>query len=251
MEDMQVKFGLKNKDFEYIKNNKIDKIIIQSTRDPGFRFIVTDQRTISTLYDILSSAKAVTEKSSLDPDYTFEMYEGESNVYKFNYITGLENKDTGNLYSDNKTYIVSKRIDNDIISNLWNLRKPRDFQIVYYNSLMEVLKKYKSDIDKGGKIGIDFTQDIDVLKYIYSINLEQFKTDIKSVLPNADLVKNNKDDFDETITVKTIGYKTDKYRSMITVYNKKDQSEHKYYTGCDYDNSEWAIRVDTKAFEAK
>ena len=37
---------MKNNDFEYIKENKINKIIIQNTRDPGYRFIVTDKKEL-------------------------------------------------------------------------------------------------------------------------------------------------------------------------------------------------------------
>jgi hypothetical protein len=250
VEKLQIKFGLKNLDFEYIKQNKIDKIVIQSTRDLGFRFIVTDKRTIKELYDILSSSKKVDEKSSLEPDYIFEMYEGDETVYKFKYITGLEKKDAGNLYSEDNDniYIVSKRIDNDIIRNLWNLRKPREFEKVYYGSILAVLDTYKNEINKGGKIGIDISEDIDVAKYVFSTDLENFKEELKTRLNNVDLVNKNRDDFDILVTVKTQGYKSDKYRSVITVYNKKEKSEKKYYTGCKHENGDWEINVDIKAF---
>jgi hypothetical protein len=251
VEKLQIRFGLKNLDFEYIKQDKIDKIVIQSTRDLGFRFIVTDKRTIKELYDILSSSKKVDEKSSLEPDYIFEMYEGDETVYKFKYITGLEKTDAGNLYSDegDDIYIVSKRIDNDIIRNLWNLRKPREFEKVYYGSILKVLDTYKDEINKGGKIGIDISEDIDVAKYIFSTDLENFKDNLKAILSNAELVNKNRDDFDILVTVKTQGYKSDKYRSAITVHNNKEKSEQKYYTGCRHENGEWDINVNTKAFE--
>lgn len=251
VEDFKVKFGYKNLDFEYIQQNKVDKIIIQSTRDTGFKFIVTDKRTITDLYEILSTAKAVSEISTLEPDYTFEMYEGANTVHKFNYITGLEKRSVGNLYSDSKIYIVSKRIDNDIIRNLWNLRKPKEFEKVYYTSLLMVLEKFSTNINKGNRIGIDLSQDIDVLKYIFSTDLENFKKDLNSVMSNAELINKNKEDYDITITIKTQGYKIDKYRSMITVYNIKDKSEQKYYSGSRYENGEWTIRIGTEPFEAK
>lgn len=251
VEKLQIRLGLKNLDFEYIKQDKIDKIVIQSTRDLGFRFIVTDKRTIKELYDILSSSKKVDEKSSLEPDYIFEMYEGDATVYKFKYITGLDKTDAGNLYSDDgeDIYIVSKRIDNDIIRNLWNLRKPREFEKVYYGSILTVLDTYKAEINKGAKIGIDISEDLDVAKYIFSTDLENFKQSLKANISNAELVDKNRDDFDILVTVKTQGYKSDKYRSVLTVYNKKEKSEQKYYTGCRHENGEWDINVNTKAFE--
>jgi hypothetical protein len=249
VEEFKIKMGLKNLDFEYIKENKVDKIVIQSTRDPGFRFIVTDSKTIKELYNILTVAKVAQEKSSLDPDYVFEMYEGAGVVHKFNYVTGLEKKDVGNLYNDDKEYIVSKRIDNDIIKNLWNLRKPREFQKVYYGSILKILSSYKSEMNLNGKVGIVLSDDVEIAKYIFSMDLEGFKKDLKDELPNAELVSGNKEEYDVLITVKTLGYKSDKYRNMITVYNRQEKSEKKYYSGCVHENGDWTIRVGTKAFE--
>jgi hypothetical protein len=248
VEEFKIKMGLKILDFEYIKEKKVDKIIIQSTRDPGFRFIVTDSKTISDLYDILTVAKVANEKSSLEPDYIFEMYEGDT-VHKFNYVTGLEKKDVGNLYNDDKKYIVSKRIDNDIIKNLWNLRKPREFEKVYYGSFLQIINTYKSEMNLNGKIGIVLSDDVEVAKYIFSMDLERFKVDLNNEIPNAELALGNKEDYDVLITIKTLGYKADKYRNMITIYNKQDKSEKKYYSGCVHENGDWNIRVERKAFE--
>lgn len=241
--DMQVKFGWKNRDFEYIKENKIDKIIIQSTRDAGFRFIVTDKRTINALYDILSSAKVVSNESTLDPDYIFEMHEGADKIHKFKYIAGLDKEDAGNFYSDDKVYIVSKRIDNDIVRNLWNIRKPREFAVVYYDSILELLDKYNADINKGAKVGINLSDDIDVAKYILSTDLEDFKQELGSLLNNAELVSKNREEFDVLVTIKTYGYKSDVYKAIVYVQNKTEKSEQKYWIMNKHENGEWNINV--------
>lgn len=247
IEKAKIKMGLKNTDFEYIKNNKADKIIIQSTRDPGFRFIVTDKRTITNLYDILSSAKKVEKKSSLDSDYVFEIYEG-SLVHKFNYITGVDKKEYGNLYDENNTYIVSDRIDNDIISNMWNIRKPREFEKTYYGSIIAFLEQYGGSITRNSNnIGIDISSDIDVAKYILSMDLESFKKSLSETISGAKLVNKDRENFDVLITIKTQGYKTDVYKAVITVYDKKDKSEKKYYINNKHENGQWTIMVsDTK-----
>ena len=127
IDEMKVKAGLKNNDFEYIKQGKIETIVIQSTRDQGFRFTVTDKNVINEIYDVLSTAKTASKKSSLEPDYIFEMKEGNNKIHKFSYVTGLDKKDSGNFYSDNKTYIVSNRIDNNIISNYWKHKETKEF----------------------------------------------------------------------------------------------------------------------------
>ena len=171
LDSMKVKLGLKNNDFEYIKQNKIEKIVIQNTRDQGYRFVVTDKKAIQELYEILSSAKEVKEKSTLKPDYVFEMHEGHNKVHKFNYVAGLDKSNGGNLYSDDKIYIVSKRIDNDIIKNFWNIRIPKDFTDIYYNSILKTLNEYLKDTKSNKSIGINLDEDIDIAKFILSTDL--------------------------------------------------------------------------------
>lgn len=243
IDDMKLKMGLKNNDFEYIKDNKADKIVIQSTRDKGFRFIVTDKRTIQEMYDILSSAKKVQEKSVLDPDYVFEIYEG-STIHRFNYITGIDKNDYGNLYSDNSIYIVSKRIDYDIIRNLWNYRAPRDFKDTYYESIIEFLKKYGANITKNStNVGIDLSQDVEAAKYMLSMEIEDFKGELADTMSAAKLVNKDREKYDVLVTIKTQGYKTSVYKAIITVNDKKDNSETKYYVNNVYENGEWTIEV--------
>ncbi|WP_163192746.1 hypothetical protein [Clostridium thermarum] len=247
IDQLKLKVGLKNNDFEYIKDNKADKIIIQSTRDKGFRFIVTDKRTIRELYEILSSAKKVEQKSSLEPDYIFEIHEGGT-IHTFNYITGIDKNDYGNLYNEENTYIVSKRIDYDIIKNLWNYRAPREFKTTYYGSIISFLEQYGSNITKNSSnVGIDLSQDIEAAKYMLSLDIEEFKENLAETMSTAKLVEKNSDQFDVLVTVKTQGYKTTVYKAIITVYDKKDNSETKYYINNVHENGEWEIRVtDTK-----
>ncbi len=243
IDEAKLKMGLKNNDFEYIKQDKADKIIIQSTRDKGFRFIVTDKRTIKEMYDILSTAKKVQEKSALEPDYIFEIYEGSA-VHRFNYITGMDKNDYGNLYSEDSVYIVSKRIDYDIIRNLWNYRAPKDFKKVYYGSIIEFLKKYGAEITKNStNVGIDLSQDVDTAKYMLSTELEDFKSDLAKTMSGAKLVDKDKEKNDVVVAIKTQGYKTTVFKAIITVNDKKDNSEVKYYVNDVYDNSEWTIEV--------
>lgn len=247
VDELKLKVGLKNNDFEYIKDNKADKIIIQSTRDKGFRFIVTDKRTIRELYEILSSAKKVEQKSSLEPDYIFEIHEGGT-IHTFNYITGIDKNEYGNLYNEENTYIVSKRIDYDIIKNLWNYRAPREFKTTYYGSIIAFLEQYGSNITKNSSnVGIDLSQDIEAAKYMLSLEIEEFKENLAEIMSTAKLVQKNSEQFDVLVTIKTQGYKTTVYKAIITVYDKKDNSETKYYINNVHENGEWEIRItDTK-----
>ena len=61
--DISSKFvGSNNNDFEYIKENKVDKIVIQSTRDSGFRFLVKEKSVIDNIYSMLSKLKLLAKR---------------------------------------------------------------------------------------------------------------------------------------------------------------------------------------------
>lgn len=241
-DQIKVKIGIKNQDFEYIKQGRIKKITIQSTRDKSFRFVVTDEVAIKDLYEILSSAKEVDEKSTLEPDYIFEMYEGVNKIHKFSYIAGLDEKNGANLYSDDKSYIVSKRIDNDIIKNFWNIRKPINFEAVYYDSIIEVLDKHIKDEGKGEKILLDISEDNEATKFMLSTDLESFKEKLLKDF-NTVLLKDKETPYDKLITVKTEGYKSTIYKSSVTIKTNLDEKEKKYYVIAKYDKGTWKIET--------
>lgn len=247
---LEVKAGLKNTDFDYIKQGKVQKIVIQNTRDRGFRFVVTDEKSIQDLYSILSSAKHVSQKSSLEPDYIFEMYESANVVHKFNYVAGIDKKDGGNLYSGDSIYIVSDRIDNEIIKSLWNIRKPKDFEEVYYGAIIKYLQEYDKEFtDATGKsnpsIGININDDVDVSKFILSTDLEDFKSELQDKGINATLMNADDDGskYDIVMTMKTVGYKSTLYKSSADFYSNIDKSEKKLYSEYQIVNSIWQFNM--------
>ncbi|MDC4408302.1 hypothetical protein NQ665_18505, partial [Acinetobacter baumannii] len=54
IDNIKTKIGGENEYFEYLNTNKSDKISIQSIREPGFKLIVTDDKTIKDMYELLS-----------------------------------------------------------------------------------------------------------------------------------------------------------------------------------------------------
>lgn len=241
----KVKLGLKNEDFEYIKNNQVDKIVIQSTRDTGFRFVVTDKQTIEDMYGLLSSAKRTESKVALEPDYIFEVSIGEE-VKKFNYVVGVAEKSKGNFYDDDKSYSVSSRIDNDIIQNLSFVRKPREFENIYYKSITNVLQKEKDRlVDGDNNIGIDIFGDVECTKYMLSRDIQEFKKEATKAINNISIIKGNKQDFDVVITVRNQGYTAKTFKTNVTIENKKNHSSITYYVVGNYDTKSWVIKSDT------
>lgn len=237
-----VKLGLKNNDFEYIKENKVNQIIIQSTRDAGFRFVVTDKNAINDIYNIVSSGRIKESKSKLDADYIFDIYIGEE-VKSYKYVVSASDSDSGNFYDDEKAYLISKNLDDTIIKNLSFVRKPRDFEDIYYKCILDVLEEKKNSLKEDNKVGVNIAGDVDCLKYMFSIDLEQFKKDIDKILPGTTLVENNSDDFDTVITVKNRGYSSKVFKTTITVDDKKNKIYETYYVSAVYESKGWDIDI--------
>lgn len=241
--NVEVKLNLKNQKFDYIKQNRVDKIVIQSVRDSGFRFIVNDSKAIDDIYDILSDGSEVSQKSSLAPDYIFEIYTGDE-VKKYQYVVGENEKGTGNFYDENNAFSVPKNLENTIMENLSFIRKPRDFNYIYYQSILKVIETKKDALADGSKVGIDIQGDTDCLKYVFSTDLEEFKKSLNSELPNSDLVDKNPEDFDVIVKVKNRGFNTTLFKTLITIDNKKDKSSENYYVIAEYNyNKDWDIKV--------
>ena len=240
VEKIEEKLGLKNDYFEYLNSNDIEQISIQSTRDTGFKFIVTEASAIKEIYSILSRAKVSENKSSLDPDYKFEFDLGDE-IKEFNYVVGTED---GNFYNDDNVFSVSKRLDEVIIKNLSFIRKPRDFDYIYYQSILEILQQVsKTENINDYKVGVNISGDIDCLKYVFSTDIISFLDKAKQIIPNVELVKNNEADFDMVITVKNRGYDSSNFKTLITVKNKKENTEDKYYVSAVNEFKEWNIEV--------
>ena len=244
LEDIEKKLGLKNEYFEYLNSNKVEQISIQSTRDTGFKFIVTEDSAIKEMYKFLLRAKISENKSNLEPDYKFEIDLGDE-VKEFYYEVA---SDEGNFYDGNTIFTVSKRLDEGIIKNLSFIRKPRDFEYVYYNSILDVLKisKENSDIENY-KVGVDINGDIECLKYIFSTDLKDFLQSAKKVIPNIELIDDDSTDYDVVVTVKNRGYDTSTYKTLITITNKKENTEENYYIFATNEFKEWTIDITEKA----
>lgn len=243
VDNTMIKLGFRNSDFEYIKENKVDKIIIQSARDSGFRFVVTDTNAINDIYEILSKGDEKDEKTSLDPDYIFEVHIGED-VKSYKYVVSVDERGVGNFYDDNKAYEISKSLDDTILQNLSFIRKPREFRNIYYNSILDVLKVKKDELTSSEhKVGIDITGDVDCLKYMFSVDLKEFEKDVNKIIPNAQLIKNNADEFDTIISVKNRGYNSKLFKTTIVVDDKKDKIYETYYVDGIYEYKDWTITV--------
>ena len=238
-----VKLNLKNDNFNYIQENKVEKIIIQSTRDSGFRFIMNDNNAIEDVYRILSKGKIKDKKTSLDPDYLVEVYVGDE-VKSYNYVVSVDERGVGNFYDEDNVYLISQKLDDTILSNLSTIRKPKNFEDIYYNSILEVLKVKKDVLNSGdNKVGININGDVDCLKYMFSVDIKTFEKNMNKLIPGATITQSDTSDYDTVVTVKNRGYSTKVFKTTIIVDDKVNKSYETYYVQGNYQNKGWNITV--------
>lgn len=234
------KLTYRNKDFEFVNKSKIEKVVIQGTRDKGFRFLVTDEKTIKDLYDSLSGGMPVKERSELEPDYIFEFHAYDSSVKKYYYVAGLTGDDTkGNLYNEDSTYYVMNRIDNDLIKNLLVLRKPVNFTTGYYGGIETLVKRVKQDYPERS-ISVMINEDNEMMKYHLSFEILQFQRELANMgvgfarkLSDADVV----------INIRTMGYNSTLIKLGAQVKDNVIKKEKNYYLRSEYKDKAWSSNI--------
>lgn len=238
-----VKLNLRNDDFNYITQSNVSKIVIQNARDSGFRFIINDTNAIKDIYKVLSKGKVKSEKTDLNPDYIFEVYVGEE-VKSYNYVVSVDERGVGNFYDDNNVYLISKDLEDTIMNNLSTIRKPKNFEDIYYDTILEVLKLKKDQLTtSGNSVGVNISGDVDCLKYMFSVDLKSFESEMNKVVPGSQLIENNASEFKTVITVKNRGYSTKVFKTTIVVDDKENKSYETYYVQGEYEYKSWKITV--------
>ncbi|MGL5615230.1 MAG: hypothetical protein ACRDD2_03215 [Sarcina sp.] len=235
-----VKLGFKNNYFNFFKDNRVTEVSIQSARDPSFKILVTQSSEIQNIYQMLSSAKVVKEKSTLDPDYTVTISEGtDSQTYDY-----VVNGNNGNFYRGNEYFHLSKRLDSSIIQNLTFIQQPRDFNVIYYDSILDVLKKVAPELNQGNDtVGINLSGDLLCTKFQLSSDINNFMLKAKNLVPKLQLVNsNNENNFDIVVGVKCYGFNTKVFKTVITVNDQKDNTSKSYYVQGNYDQG-WNIEI--------
>lgn len=230
----------KNEDFEYLQNGQVAKVIIQSTRDKGFRFMVTDPDTIKELYNSLSTALPAKERNPMEPDYQFEFHTINNEVKKYYYVAGTSNNEgKGNLYNETNQYSVINRIDNKIIKNLNVLRKPINFSEAYYDSILDAVKAVRAD-NITGTIGVIINEDKEMLKYQMSFELKDFERNLSQ--RDAKIINQPTDGL-ILMKVKTSGYKTDFIKCVVEVKDPSTRKTKTFYVRGKYIDGTWNREV--------
>ena len=240
IDKIEKNLGWKTEYFQYLSSDNVEQVSIQSTRDLGFKFIVTEEATKREIYNFLSKAQISETKNPLDPDYIIEFDLGDE-VQKFYFVV---DNDGGNFYNDSGIYTVSESLVDSVIQNLSFTRKPKYFESIYFDSIEEVLKTVKNSLEnKDVSVGVNIQGDVECLKYVYSDDIQYFLKNARKIFNNVDMVQNNAGDFQVVLTVKNRGFNTTTYKTAITVSNKEENTEHTYYIVAYYEYKKWNVTV--------
>lgn len=243
-DNIAVKLGLRNNYFNYFKEGVVTEVAMQSTRDPGFRIIVTEPSAINDVYKVLSDGKPVakTDKSALQPDYTVQIFQG-SKVTTYDYVAGQTSGSTGNFYSADQVFHLSKRLDNQIIQNLSFIQKPRDFTSIYYGSILDVLKADKAQLTTNNpKVAVNVLDDYLCNKFLLSVDMQNFLSEAQEVVPGIQFMNHDRSKYNVIVNVECYGYTTKTFKTIITINDKTNNSEKKYYVQGEYDGS-WNTQI--------
>ncbi|MGL4655069.1 MAG: hypothetical protein ACRCWM_04165 [Sarcina sp.] len=243
-DNIAVKIGLRNNYFNYFKQGVVTEVAMQSTRDPGFRIIVTEPSAINDVYKVLSDGKPVSksDKSTLQPDYTVQIFQG-SKVSTYDYVAGQTSGSTGNFYSGDQVFHLSKRLDNQIIQNLSFVEKPRDFTSIYYGSILDVLKADKTQLTTNSpKVAVNVLDDYLCTKFLLSVDMQNFLSEAQEIVPGIQFMNHDRSKFNIIVNVECYGYTSKTFKTIITVNNKINNSEKKYYVQGEYDGS-WNTQI--------
>lgn len=243
-DNIAVKLGLRNNYFNYFKEGVVTEVAMQSTRDPGFRIIVTEPSAINDVYKVLSDGRVVSkdDKSTLQPDYIVQIFQG-SKVKTYDYIAGQTSGSTGNFYSGDQVFHLSKRLDNQIIQNLSFIQKPRDFTGIYYGSILDVLKADKTQLTTNNpKVAVNVLDDYLCTKFLLSYEMQNFLSEAKEIIPGIEFMNHDRSKYDIIVNVECYGYTSKSYKTIITINDKNNNTEKKYYVQGEYDGS-WLIKI--------
>ena len=192
------------------------------------------------MYKLLRKAKATDTKTELSPDYIFTIDLGDKQK-QFYYVVGAED---GNFYNDEKIYSASNRLDEGIMQNLSVLNKPKEFEEIYYGTILDIIKMKKDEFNSSEhKIGINIQGDVDTLKYVFSADIQNFLDEARKVVPNIEVINTISDDYDVIISLKNRGYSQSVYKTKISVNNKKDKIQEDFYVVGEYEFREWNYTI--------
>lgn len=235
-----LKLTYQNEDFKWVTPENLAKIVVQSTRDIGFRFVVTDADTIRELHESLAAAMPMEETNTMEPDYIFEFTTYDNEVRKFYYTSGVgTQEDGGNFYNDDKVYLVLNRIDASLIKNLFALRKPQDFFQGYYGSILEAARKVREDFPDRS-LGIMINEDKEMLKFQMSYEILDFNLELNGL--GIHPVYSDRET-DVVMNIRTRGYKTNLYKALVEVRDNINKKTIRYYILASYANEAWTTQV--------
>lgn len=224
---------------EPLEGAHIDRIIITSTRNAA-KYTIVDSKSISRIKSTIEKGRDAKEDMKLEPDFTFQFYDGRKEIMFFNYIAGVNDKDIVNLIDDKKTlYHIDTSIENEFLKRI--MRKTTSKNVPeYYISLLELIIE-KTNVAQNSTVVVDITKDYTVTKGILSVEQKRI---LDSVDKRGIKVKFPKEveTYNYYIKINTTSYTDVSSKTIVTVKDKTG-SETKYNLEGKYDGKRWSYFI--------
>lgn len=225
-----------------LQNQEIERITITNTRYDG-KYTINDKKSMERFTGYIEKAKIAEVDPELEPDFVFQLYNGEKNVGTFKYIAGVTDSKEANLMDmDGKLYRISRNIEDIFIKRLM---KKNDLKNVaeYYISLLTTIVE-KEGVKEGSKVVADIGKDYAVTKSITSIEQKSILNSVKA--KNVDISFPTEDKaFDYKIEIKTGKYNDKSSEAVVTVADKTGKST-KYEVSGNYKKGDWEFHIKFK-----
>ena len=225
-----------------LQNAQIERITITNSRQDG-RYTIIEKKSMDRFKGYLEKAKVAKEDPELEPDFIFELYDGEKSIGPYKYIAGVTDSDQANLIDmDGKLYRISRNIEDIFMKRLM---KKNDLKNVpeYYISLLSTIIE-KEGIKEGSKVVADIGKDYTVTKSITSIEQKSILNSIKTKKVIISFPSEDKA-FDYKIEVKTGKYNNNSSEAVVTVTDP-NKKVTKYEVSGNYKKGEWEFHIKFK-----
>lgn len=225
-----------------LQNAKVERITVTNARYAGV-YTIKDDKSMERFKGYIEKAKIAEKDPELEPDFMFDLYDGDKSLGKYKYIAGVTDSDQANLIDMNgKLYRISRNVEDIFMKRLMKKNDMKNIPKYYISLLSTIMQKH--NMKSGSTVVANIGKDYTVTKSITSV--EQ-KSILNSINVNNIAVKfpTEEQKYDYSIEVKTGKY-TDKTSEAIVTVKDKDNKTTTYEVSGNYKKNDWEFHVKFK-----
>lgn len=223
-----------------LQDKDIERVTITNSGYAG-RYTIKDKKSMDRFKGYIEKAKVVSKNPELEPDFLFELYDGENSVGTFKYIAGITDSDTANLIDmDGRLYSISRNIEDIFMKRLMKRNNLKNIPEYYVSLIGTIIDK--QEIKAGSKVVADIGGDHSVTKSITSVEQKSILDSIGRKNIEVTFPIEGKE-FDYKIAIKTGKYNSTSSEAIVTVTETESGKATKYDVSGNYKNGDWEFHI--------